>query len=686
MTILGDFETRSAGSIKDLGSYMYSLHHSTQVLCFSWAYDDEDTLLWHPAYPEAGLEEFGASDLLELHERIILGEEFHAWNVFFERCIWTNVCVPKLDWPELEPEQLHCSAALAASYALPRKLEHAAPALALGIEKDMKGHRLMLKLSKPRKPRVAELKQAGFVKGQHDDYTLEHGYLWHEKPEELQQVFDYCRTDVKTERAVTRQLRPLSPSERRIWLMDQEINWRGIHCDGKMVDKALDLVATDKAEINEELRVITLGDVSKGSQRPSFQAWLHSEGVPIPGTAGEVIDEWLTRDDLEDHVRRALELWKSFNRTSTKKYDAMRARLGRDSRIRDLLRYWAASTGRWGGVGIQPQNFPRGRIKDMGATCAKIIDLSRDELLLLYDDLIELLSWALRGALCAPPGRDLLCADFSAIEARGTFWAARDKPAIEMFRRIDAGEFPGEDIYTWEASTVHGRKIMKSDPERQDTGKPMILGCGYQMGGAKLVSYSAGMGVEMTEERGKELVAAYRAKHKPVKKFWYAMEAAAIEAVQRGPRAKQPVKCGPTAWAQRGRFLHCRLPSGRLLSYCDPAIVMAETPWGEPKHSLRFMGVDTYTKKWSRQATYGGKLVENVIQALSRDIMAEGMLRIDAHADYDIVLSVHDEVLAEADQGRGDLTEFESLLAQVPTWCPDLPLTAEGWRGQRYRK
>ncbi len=682
MTIHLDFETRSACDLKRCGAYQYSLDPTTRVMCLAWAYDDGEIYLWHPAYPS--LAEHGRKELEILFAYVQKGEELHAHASFFERAIWTNWGVLE-GWPELDLRQLRCTAAQAASFALPRKLEEAVSALGLPFPKDMSGHRLMLKLSRPRKPRVTELRAVGLVKGQHEVYTTRHGYLWHEKPEELTRLFAYCKQDVRAERALAGALRPLPEQELAVWRMDQEINWRGVQVDRAGVDKALALTGRINDEANTEMRDLTFGDVPSCSKRPSFKAWVNAEGVAIPDTQGTTIDEWL-KNDLPDHVLRALALWKEVNRTSTKKYVAMDARVAHDSRVRDILRYHAASTGRWGGTGIQPQNFPRHSPKDMGAAWRDILSLTLEELTAKYGDVMDLLAGALRGAICAAPGKELVCADYAQIEARVLFWVAGEEKALQI---LHAGhsiykDMSGAIMAARGTPIANPQGIEKGTLEYQ-LGKQSILALGYQQGWKTFITTCAGYGIKIDEDFAKEVVKLYRTTYAAVPRLWNAIEAAAIEATKRGPRAADPVLCKNTAWAVRGRFLHCKLPGGRLLSYCDPEVIDAETPWGTPCEKLRFMGVDTYTHKWSRQYAYGGKLVDHVIQGTSRDLMAEAMLRCPGTI-YTPILTVHDEIVAEVPEGQGSVKEFEDLMATLPAWAERLPVVAEGWRGARYHK
>lgn len=677
-----DFETRSKVSVKDVGAYEYARHPSTDVLCLAYLLDGGDEVdLWHPAFrdqtPLVGKTKRERDappwDLLEslapeeLFYAVTAGKLFEAHNAFFERCVWHFVMVVKYGWPPVQPEQWRCSAAKAAAYALPRKLEKVAEALGLAQRKDMEGHRLMLRLTKPRKR----------TKGDPDS-------MWHQKTDDLLRVFDYCKQDVRTEHAVSRSLRELPNQEIEIWQLDQEMNWGGMQCDLDMARAALEIADQARTEAAREMSQITGGQVTKMTQRPKFVAWLKEEGLNTDSVAADVVDAYLEDEGLGEHLHRALYLWRRTAKSSVKKYDAIVARISDDGRCRELLMYHGASTGRWAGRGIQPHNFPRGyAAARMHAACEDILhaDFGMMKLLWGEDEVMDVLSNALRGTLVPAPGKDLMVADYSAIEARGTFWSAGHRAGLKVFEEFDAGR--GPDVYCWQAKKIYGRPIAKKDPERQH-GKVVILGCGYQMGGPKLASYAAGMGIEITEERGAELVAAYREENWPVVEFWKNIQNAAIEAV--GRRGRGPgVQCGRFKFKVLGRFLHCRLPNGRFLSYLDPEIHMVRAPWGEMRPQVTFMGMNTHTHQWERCSTYGGKLTENVVQALCRDLMAEAMLRL-RDTIYTPVLTVHDEIIAEVDEGEGSVAEFEAIMTEQPEWAAGFPIAAGGWRGKRFRK
>lgn len=686
-----DFEGRSAaplGGTNGVGSYLYSLHPTTEVLCLGWAYEEDlewETHQWNPAFPAAGIPERGRDELEELFDRIAYGELVEAHNAFFERCIWENVVVPRMGWYPVRPEQWRCSAAVAASFGLPRKLEKALIALRSPYQKDMAGNAKMLRCSKPRKPLAAELKAAGFPRDPEGFFQV-HGYLWNEKPEDLEATFAYNRDDVVGERALSEALRPLPPDELAAWQLDQTINMRGVYCDRAMAERALEIAAEEKVDADRRIWTLTQGAVTGSTKREDLLEWAQARGVDVENTQAGTLDLMLEEGDgigaLPPDVAEVFGIWRSVNRASVKKYGAMLRRIGPDDRIRDVLRYHGAHTGRWAGAGIQPHNFPRGSIEDMEQACADVLECSRDELALFYGDPMELISHALRGALRAAPGHDLTAADYSAIEARGTFWIAGDDEALGIFHR-------GECIYKDMAGEIYRvpdpqANIGKKSEER-GVGKVVILGCGYQMSGPKLCVYAKDVfRIDMTEERGKELVGLYRSRYPKVRQFWYDVERAACIAVENGDGAP-PVQLGRVAFAVRGRFLHCKLPSGRLLSYCDPWLEVAETPWGEPTVKLRYWGVNPKTKQWNRTSTYGGKLTENIVQAVCRDLMRDAMHRAEA-AGYPNVLTVHDELVAEIPKGFGSVEEYEAILAELPAWADGFPVVAEGWRGERYRK
>lgn len=688
-----DFETRSEADLKKVGTYEYAKHPSTEPVCLGYHFTGERKVqLWHPYFEDLSpLQKTKKKDKVrrdlpatpdpeDLWTEIALGALVEAHHSFFERCIWHFVMVRKYGWPEIPIDQWRCSSAKCASFSLRSRLEHAAIDLGLPQRKDTAGHRTMLKLCQPRKP----------TKGDPDS-------KWHQCRDDLITVFKYNIVDVRTEVAVSAQLRPLSRHELQVWQMDQAINWRGFHADRKMVDGALQIEAEARLKACDELSDITYGAVKKYTLRVAFIEWLLSEGVKVPKKLNKKEKMVYTTDKnaiaemmegtldgpYPEHIIRALEVWKSANKAS--KYQAFSDRMSADDdRIREVFIFAKAGPGRWASSNPQIQNMKRDVPKDHDDQCIDISTGNFELMQLLYDgdNILTQTSRCIRGAITAAPGTDLIDSDFSAVEPRGAFWAVGDPGGLDMFEKVDSGEL--EDAYCVMADDIYGNPrgtIKKSEGDLRQKGKVGLIGCGYQMGPGKLVSYAEGMHITITPEDAEKIVAGYRNTYWRVKKFWYAMNDAAMSAVWYPGRV---FDIGPFAWRVTGRFLHMRLPSGRLISYLDPEIQNLEKPWGW-QDTLTFMGTDTYTRQFKRCETYGGKEFENAIQGLCRDLLACAMLRLEAH-NYPVVLHAHDEAAAEIIEGRGSLDEYNELMCVLPDWAAGFPLVAEGWRGKRYRK
>lgn len=684
-----DFETRSAAEIGDVGAWAYSLHPTTEALCLCYRlphWEEGRVDDWYPAFPEYGIE--GTPPPQELFDWIASGGLVEAHNAFFERAIWLNVMVPRFGWPEVPHRQWRCSAAKAAAHSLPRALDQLGLALRVKELKDVVGAKTMKKMAKPRKPLKAETRAWAIANGREDDFHADWKALREEMPVMwlfsrelfLGTLVPYCRQDVRAEEACSSMMRDLSPTETEVYLMDQAINQRGVQLDPDAIHSALELVDDVFKDLNQELVQVTDGAIQKATQRARILAWLNERGVPITDTQGATVDEWLKRRDLDPFAYRVLELMRALGRSSTAKYVAFQDYADRrDWRARGMLLYHGAGTGRWAGSGPQPHNFPRGSIKDMVLAWQVIQTLDVPLIEAMYDDLMTVLSHALRGVIVAPPGKELVAADYAAIEARVIFWLADDQDALDIFRR-------GDCIYCDMATDIYKRPIVKGvDLDERQMGKQAILGLGFQMGWRKFVDTCAKYGIFIEPEFAKYVVDTYRGKYWRVKQMWWDQEAAAVEAVRARGRA---IRCGKILWKVVDDFLLCKLPSGRLLSYPYPAIVKKAMPWDptDLRDALSFMGVDPYTRKWVRQDTYGGTLVENIVQATARDLMADAMLRCEETGVYDVVLSVHDELITEVVKGTGSAKGLEALMSQVPAWAEGCPVIAEGWAGPRYKK
>jgi DNA polymerase bacteriophage-type len=673
MKLTIDFETRSACDIKKHGAWVYSEHPTTEVLCLS--------LKWEGQQPFLRIPENGTDVGLSLHHADVI----EAHNASFEYAIWLNVCMKKYGWPALPVEKLRCSAAKAAMHSLPRSLDGACRALGLPIQKDMEGYRLMLRMCRPRNAR----------KGEPEINPKDpHGLYWNEDPADLERLYKYCMQDVIAEEALSNALADLPPKEVEIYQLDQVINARGIQADIEGAKAMLKMVGEHEEKLLAQLRKLTHGAVKTAKQVEAMRGYLRGLGVDLPDLAAATVKSALKKE-LPDDARSILNIRGSLGRSSSAKYQAIIDRSSNDGRVRGALLYHGAGTGRWAGSGIQPQNFPS-RIKvsgdpeDMlGVICAGGLELHNA---LYDDDPMSTAGAVTRSVLSAKEGCDLIVADYSAIEGRGLAWLAGEEDELDNYRA-------DLDPYITSAASIlrKGYGAVTKD-ERSNPGKVSVLACGYggsagavrKFGGHELIEKRLketglkgdALDEAVDEEITKTIVSPWRKAHPMTVQFWYGLESACIDAV-RDP-SKPTSYRGVSFRVQKG-FLMCRLPSGRILYYYHPMIQPCVTSWGETKDAVTYMTVNGMTKHWERTNTYGGKLAENVTQAICRDLMAEAMLRVEA-AGYRIVLTVHDELVAEVPEGFGSVEEFEKIMCVAPVWAKGFPIKAAGWRGKRYKK
>lgn len=635
-----DFETRSRTSIK-AGASRYSL--DAEVMCLSYKIDDGEVHSWRPGEPTP-------NDLLLAIE---LGDEVWAHNATFEMAIWRNVMVAKFGWPEIQPKQWRCTMATGMALALPSSLENMAEALKLPVQKDMAGRRLMLKMSKPRKP------------------TKKDNSEWHEKPEDIQRLREYCNQDVVTEAAIHTVLPPLIKRELSVYHFDAKVNLRGVKIDRELAKAVVHVWDQYTARLNTELDELTFGRVTSSDQVKEITSLIRELGVEIDSLNKESVAA-LLKTDLPPTVRRVLEIRAELAMSSVAKYKAMLLCAEPDDRIRGCFQYHGAQqTGRWAGRLVQLQNLPRGELKagDIDA-CTELVktrDLDTIELLSPLP-LGKLFSSLLRSAIIPESGKRLLVCDFASIEARALAWAAGEEWLLDAFRH-------GKDAYKEMASTIYSVPYDAVTKEQRFYGKQVILGAGYQLGGTKFRMMLANYGVDASEEFCNTVIEAYRAKNKKIKSLWYATEKAAVNAVRTG----QPHRTGPYVFHRKGDWLHARMPCGRDISYYKPEL--APGKYGD---QVRFLGVGT-NGKMQRTSTYGGSLVENLTQAVCRDMLVEAMSRLEK-AGYSVVMHVHDEIVCEVPDGFGSIEEMEAIMREVPAWAEGFPVDVEGFECRRYRK
>lgn len=628
-----DFETYSEGDIRKLGAWGYSKHPTTEVICMAYAYGEEAPTLWLPG--------------MELPEFAKAPSSFkiNAWSSFFEYCIWHHV----LNWPEVSVPQWSDTAAHAAALAMPRALGACGAALGLpqDQQKDKRGKYLIQRLCKPNRGKRIQ------------DQEL------------LKELYGYCRQDVVAEREIAKLLRPLNSTERKVWELDQLINIRGVHIDTQSVEDALVLIDQVTEQLNQEVAQITSGQLINVSQRQRVMDYIAELGHPLEKFDKAYLENVLKDEALPDAARRLIEIRQQLGKTSTAKYAALKRMTAEDNRVRGNLLYHGASTGRWASTGINVQNLPRPSFDDTD-TCIELFEHRDAELIqAIYDDPMEALSSCLRGMICAPEGKRLIVADYSAIEARVLAWLAGQADVLKVFRGHGK-------IYEHTASQIYRVPFESVTKDQRFIGKVATLALGYQGGAKAFQGMAEAYGVAIDDDLAETVKADWRNANNKIVRFWWDCEAAAIKAVkQRG----NTFKVRSVAFRVVGSYLFCKLPSGRVLAYYQPQISIGNFD----KEQVTFMGTNSVTRKWERQQTYGGKLVENITQAVARDLMAEAMLRVEDKG-YQVVLSVHDELIAEAENDFGSVEEFEASMCQLPPWADGLPVTAEGFECRRYRK
>ncbi len=701
-----DFETRSEVSPQEVGAWTYSRHPDTSILCVAFAVNDGPIKLLKA-------DNYGVNEIATNTELKALAANPHAifvaHNAFFEQCIWENIMVTQWGYPPIVIVRWRCTAAKAAYFSLPRSLEEAAKALGLPIQKDKEGYLAMVKLCKPRK---------SSQKNKHEDYFWETDTA----PLDFEKLYKYCPVDVEVERLIDKALPDLNVREQEVWFLDQTINRRGIQMDVATVQVALEYMRKTTEELLEEFRDITLWCVDKPSQRSKFLNWLHINGCDIPDLQAATISQFIEKaENYPPECIRALTIRKTLSMISTAKYTSMLYRTDAiDFRLRDILLYAAAITGRWGGRGVQLQNLPRGTVNSDTAIFHMLMG-DWDWFKQCYPNQMPVYSSCIRGMLVAKPGHELIVSDFSSIEARVLPWLAGQESILETFRE-------GKDIYCQEAENIYDRPISKKDKYERSVGKVAVLALGYGGGigafGTMARAYSVDLAPAYallwsrasTEEQEKARLSyeyylkrvpepmdrasgyaadiikqRWRAANPHIVQWWKDLEAGAKEAVLSGEK----ITIGgsgliPTiTYGMFGTSMLCKLPSGNCIVYPQAAVRLdlVETPWGgkEKKPALSYKTQSTTTYQWNRISTYGGKLAENITQAVARDLLADAMVRVE-RSGYPIVLHVHDEIVSEVPEGFGSVRQHEELMATPPLWAEGLPIGAEGWRGKRYKK
>ena len=658
LRLSGDFETTSRGSLPQIGAHKYARLASTRILCFAYAIEDDDPEIWFPTRQPPPEDLIKAARDPEL--------EFRAWNAAFEFNIW-NAVATKHGLPALPIERFHCTMAQALVWGVPPRLEQAAIALRTNIEKDKEGAKLMRKMMRPRP---------------HKDGSI----TWwdQDEPELLWRLGEYCAQDVRAERSIGRRLRPMPTEERRLWVLDQHMNNRGLKVDADAVRKMQTVVDGELVRIGAALAGLTDGRITSPTQTRRLLAYLKEQKVEIDSLDKRVIPLVL-KDDLDPRHRRILKLYGQGAKSSTAKLRSMSSYLDSDGRIRGLTQYGGAMrTLRWAGRGPQIQNYPRpSKEVDARAAIADIIwGVDAETLDFAHGNPMDVVSQCLRGAYVPAEGHAFAVCDYSGIEARVVAWLAGQEDSLDVFRQ-------GLDIYKKAARDVGSTS--------RDLGKLLVLSCGFGAGPRRvaIIAQNPPYFIELSKEEAIKNVYGWRDANHHIRSLWYEVDDLIRMVLNRHindrwiwTNTRKVAFRMATDERLLGSLL-MRLPSGRKIVYrnasIDEIINDADgASWVEPV--IRYDGLD-WTKKWTRIRSWGGKFVENMTQAVARDLLAGAVLQLD-NDDDDLLTTIHDEIIAEPLQARADarLKEMKAVMGVAPQWAYGLPLKAEGAVMTRYGK
>lgn len=646
-----DLETFSSIDIK-AGAFRYMEAPDFEILLVAYAWDNGPVQVLDmaakapPAVCQTIHEELGVIRAALTDPSIVKV----AHNSAFERA-----ALHRAFGVYLPPEEWEDTMVFAAYNGLPLSLEGCGSALGLPLQKDPEGKRLINYFCKPCKATKAN--------GGRTRNLPEHD------PAKWERFVKYCGRDVEVSQSIWLRLAkfPVTDFERRIWALDARINESGVMVDLELASAAVAVDTAYKAECMAEMKSLT-GLSNPGSVQ-QLKGWLETRGLFPESLDAEAV-EGLLAQAVDPTTIRVLQLRQLLGKTSTQKYSAMLAGASDvDSRIRGITQYYGASrTGRWAGRMVQLQNLPQNHLDAIGSVREILRARDLETLELIYDDVSDVLKQLIRTALIAKPGHTFLVADFSAIEARVTAYLAGEQWRMDVFAS-------GGDIYCSSASQMFHVPVEKHGVNKhlRQKGKVAELACGYGGGVNALLAFGADK-MGLTEAEMQEIVTNWRAASPSIPRFWREAEYAARLALENPGRTAQ-MRCG-VKYRKDGDALRCRLPSGRLLSY-----------WGAHLEdgSIVYMGQGGQSGGgWVKKETWGGKLVENIVQAYARDCLAVAMDRLD-RAGFQICFHVHDEVVAEAPKGSG-VEEMAGIMGQPIDWAPGLLLRADGYTTDFYMK
>lgn len=648
-----DIETFSPVQLAKAGVYPYAKDPEFDVLLFGYSVDGGPVEVVDLASGETLPGEVLAA-------LVDPGVVKWAHNAAFERvCLsaWLHRYHPELLSERfLDPAQWRCTMIWSAYLGLPMSLDAVATVLKLDVKKDGVGRKLIKQFCTPAPPSVLN----GGARRSPPSAD----------PTGWARFIDYNRRDVEVELAIHNRLKafPMPDAEWDTYTLDQTINDTGILLDPTLVDNA---VAMDKHHRNATLtRAQKLTGLENPNSPIQLKDWLASKGCAMTSLTKEEVATAL--ENATGDVREALELRGELSKSSVKKYEAMQNVAGTDGRARGLIQFYGAGrTGRFAGRLVQVQNLPRNYLPDLDQARSLVRAGDLDALELLFDSVPDTLSQLIRTAFIPSPGHRFIVADFSAIEARVIAWLAGERATLAAFRE-------GKDLYCETAARMFGVPVKKHgvNGELRQKGKIAVLACGYG-GSVGALKAMGALGMGLAEHELKPIVDAWRAANPHIVQLWADVEQAAIAAIT----SRQPIRLCNLRFSVESGILFIELPSGRRLAYVQPRL--GENRWGGT--SITYTGTTT-ARRWGELETYGGKLVENIVQAIARDLLVTGMHQV-ANAGHRIVMHVHDEIVIDEPTDSGfTVSDACKLMSTLPAWAKGLPLDADGYECDYYRK
>lgn len=635
-----DIETCSGLDLAKCGVYSYVQNEDFEILLFGYAFEEEEVKV---------IDLKSGEELPEKVKKALVDPKVikTAFNANFER-----TCLSWYLKTDMPPEQWRCTQVMALSLGLPASLEAAAQVLKLKEQKLSEGKKLIKYYGTARKSLSLQA----------------------EDRESWEKFKGYCRQDVEVERSLRKQLESyeITDKEQRLWVLDQHINDYGVKVDKELLEKAISCNALTTESIEKEL--IELTGVKNPNSAAQLKKWLYdNEGLKADSLNKEAVEELLEQENSA-RAKRVLSLRQELSKTSIKKYEAMKRAMCSDGRVRGLFQFYGANrTGRWAGRLVQVQNLPQNKMDELDLARNLLIKGNTEALEGLTGSSSQVLSQLVRTAFVPEEGARFIAADFSAIEARIIAWLAGEQWRIEVFKAHGK-------IY--EASAAKMFKVpiesIGKDSALRQKGKIAELALGYQGSKGALINMGA-LKMGLKERELIELVTAWRGANKNIVKLWQQVEMAAVTAVEQRRAVK--LQHNLEFFFDRG-ILFIKLPSGRKLSYINARLKL---DFDFNKYIITYEGIDQTNKRWTALKTYGGKLVENIVQAIARDCLAEAMLRLYENG-YKIVMHIHDEVVLEVPENFGSLEEVQETMAEPIAWAKGLHLTAEAFESKYYRK